>query len=72
MATTLTRHTRSLSLCLPLSVAQTVSPVSVCSAPLPVTSTPHAFPSFAITSSRLPVVCRWRRCAHETLHDYCP
>ena len=41
-------------------------PVSVCSAPSPGMNRPHVFPSFAIMSSRLPVVCRWRRCAHET------
>lgn len=33
------RHTRSLSLCLPPFVAQTVNPVFVCFAPLPVMST---------------------------------
>lgn len=47
-------------------------PASVCSAPSPGMNTLHASPSFAITSSRLPGVCRWRRCVHETLHDYCP
>lgn len=49
-----------------------LTPVFVCFAPLPVMSTPHAFLSFAITSSRLLVVCRLRRCAHETLHHYRP
>jgi hypothetical protein len=38
MATILTPSHPSLSLCLPPFVAQTVSHVSVCSAPLPVTS----------------------------------
>lgn len=37
-----------------------------------VMSTPHAFLSFAITSSRLLAACRLRRCAHETHHHYCP
>nr|VXZ81519.1 Uncharacterised protein [Klebsiella pneumoniae] len=45
-------------------------PVSVCSAPSPGMNTPHAFPSSAITSSRLPGVCRWRRCAHETARHH--
>ena len=66
------RHIRSLSLYLLLFVTQTLPPVFVCFAPLPVMSTPHAFLSFAITSSRLLVVCRLRRCAHETLHHYRP
>ncbi len=48
------------------------TPVFVCSAPLPVMSTPHAFPSFAITSSRSLAACRLRRCAHETHHHYRP
>lgn len=73
MATTLTPPPpRSLSLCLPPFVALTVNPVFVCSAPLPVMNTPHAFPLFVITSSRSLAVCRLRRCTHEKYHYYRP
>ncbi len=62
MATTLTPHTLNLSLCLRLSVAQTVIPVSVCFAPSPVMNAVPAVPLSVTMCSPLLPVCRWWRC----------
>lgn len=62
MATTLTPHTLNLSLCLRLSVAQTVIPVSVCFAPSPVMNAAPAVPLSVTMCSPLLPVCRWWRC----------
>ena len=60
MATT--PHTLNLSLCLRLSVAQTVIPVSVCFAPSPVMNAAPAVPLSVTMCSPLLPVCRWWRC----------
>ncbi len=62
MATTLTPHTLNLSLCLRLSVAQTVIPVSACFAPSPVMNAAPAVPLSVTMCSPLLPVCRWWRC----------
>ncbi len=60
MATTPTPHTLNLSLCLRLSVAQTVIPVSACFAPSPVMNAVPAVPfvrDYVLSlAARLPVV----------------